>query len=277
MSTANAATLDERISSALAGEPTSAELRALLAEAKIASATAEQDAGTASGIALDPATPPARVAEARKTMEDAHFTRDRLAVATKRLNELHQGALRREAVAARQKAVAEVSARRDAMAAELREQYPALAGALADLLHRMSKIDAECKQLAIPTSQDVARPAGTVLYQPATSLAFARLPGFEQTSDHWMWVDGQPGRAFGSEASQAAARPTITVETVRVILTNKEPGPRGFYDADLQLHMLEPGKTSPEVVMTRPDLTYIDATFEIQELGEGAPVTRLAA
>ena len=65
--------------------------------------------------------------------------------------------------------------------------------------------------------------------------------------------------------------------TVRVILTNTQPGPRGFFDADLKPHQLEPGETSPELLLTAADLANMHVNFAVRELGPGSPATRRAA
>lgn len=268
------APLDERIATALAGRPTSVELASLLAEATVADHQAEVDAAQASEVALDPATAPVKVAEARQLMSDAQFTRDRLANATKRLEDLRQEAVRTEREAERQTAVAALTQRRDALVTELRATYPDLVGRLSDLLHRVVAIDAECTQFNVET---VARPGHLGPHDFYPRLTSSRLVNFEKQHDGWLWVDGSPGKASRLAATPSAPIKSITMPTVRVILTNTQKGPRGFFDADLKQHQLEPGETSPEMLLTAADLAGVHANFAVRELGPGAPATRRAA
>ena len=257
--------LDERIASALAGQPSSAELSALLSEARVADAGAEQDRLAARERALDPATPPVAVAEARKAMEDSQFVRDRLEVATKRLETLRQEATQREAEEARKARVADITARRDVLAAELREQYPALTASLADLIRRVVALDAECLQYGLQTTEQLARPGGaTAAHQNLISIGHSRIVDFEVRPDGWLYAPGQV---------QAEQRQLITVETVRLVLTNNEPGPRGVNTVAGQ-RILQPGQTSEELTVAVAELAGLDRTFTVRNLGTGTPATR---
>lgn len=259
------APLDERIASALAGQPSAAELAALLDEARVADAAAEQDRLAARERALDPATPPAAVAEARKAMEDSQFVRDRLEVATRKLETLRQEATHREAEAARKARIADVTARRDALAAELRETYPALVTPLADLIRRVVSLDAECQQFGLHTAEQTARPGGAAAtHQSFISIGHSRIVDFEVRPDGWLYVPGQNG---------AGPRRAVTVETVRVIVTNNDPGPRGV-NAVGGTRLVPPGQTSEELTIPVAELAGLDRTFTVKNLGTGTPATR---
>jgi hypothetical protein len=93
--------------------------------------------------ALDPALPTNEVAERRRAMEDAAFTRDRLSTALSRL-QLRLEQLRAAEEDARYRAAYEkAKAEHDQLAAELAELYPAFTDKLANLLARIDDNDRE--------------------------------------------------------------------------------------------------------------------------------------
>lgn len=258
--------LDERIATALTGQPTAAQLAALLDEAAEADRKAEADALAARERALDPATPPAAVAEARKVMEDAQFTRDRLAAAVEKLQRMHREAVRAEAEAERQAKVAEITARRDAMVDELRTEYPAMVAKAVDLFERLIALDAECLEFGVESAEQVARPGKRSPGLAVAPLTHGRLAAFEISHEPWAWSEHHQGR-------KAASIPRrVTVATKRVIVTNKASAPRGINLATGRSHLLQPGETSPEVLMTEAEMAgVLDLDFQI--LGTGEPVT----
>lgn len=131
--------LDDRIADAFAGtEVPSADLEALLAEVTTAEQQSRDDYAAAKDVALDPATRPAAVADARKVMEDAEFTSTRLTNATQKLKDLLQEAQSRErAVAARQERAAAL-AERDELAKDL-ARFKILTDEMVGLLTRLSR------------------------------------------------------------------------------------------------------------------------------------------
>jgi hypothetical protein len=82
-----ASDLDDRIAEAFADGMMSADVAALIAEAKTAAASASETADRVREQALDPALSAKEVAEARRQMDDAAFARDRLSAAVPRLRE----------------------------------------------------------------------------------------------------------------------------------------------------------------------------------------------
>ena len=135
-------TLTDRIASAINGSPSSAEVDALLAEAR-----AECEALTArkaklKALALHPTTPAAEVKAARGKIDDAEFDNERMEIAVESLETLLKRAQDREAAQARAKAYEAARAERDALAKELATVYPEAAGKIADLLARIVKNNA---------------------------------------------------------------------------------------------------------------------------------------
>jgi hypothetical protein len=82
-----AAELDERIAAAFANDAKSADVSILLAEVETAASAAKADAEAARARALDPLLSRDDVKLARREMEDAAFTRDRLHQAGTKLAE----------------------------------------------------------------------------------------------------------------------------------------------------------------------------------------------
>ena len=80
-------TMDARIAAAFADDATSADVSILLAEVEAAASAAEADAEAARARALDPLLSRDDVKLARREMEDAAFTRDRLHQAGTKLTE----------------------------------------------------------------------------------------------------------------------------------------------------------------------------------------------
>jgi hypothetical protein len=85
--TNNSPALDTRIASAFGDDVSSDEVAALVAEVEDAAHAASEAAERAREPALDPALPTNEVAERRRAMEDAAFTRDRLSTALSRLQQ----------------------------------------------------------------------------------------------------------------------------------------------------------------------------------------------
>ena len=85
--THNALSLDGRIASAFGDDVSSDEVAALVAEVEDAAHAASEAAERARERALDPALPTNEVAEKRRAMEDAAFTRDHLSIALSRLQQ----------------------------------------------------------------------------------------------------------------------------------------------------------------------------------------------
>jgi hypothetical protein len=96
--------------------------------------------------ALDPIASPDPI-KARAAMEDAAFTRDRLRTALPRLHARLKVVEGAEYLARWEPDFKRVEAQRDALAAEMREIYPAAVTQLADLFQRMAQCDRECSRI----------------------------------------------------------------------------------------------------------------------------------
>ncbi|KQY49253.1 hypothetical protein ASD46_25240 [Rhizobium sp. Root491] len=88
--------IETRIADAFASKLSSSEISCLLGDVSRADAAAKENSEKASEIALDPATRPDGVAKARKEMEDANFSRERMARARERLSQLHRDTVAQE-------------------------------------------------------------------------------------------------------------------------------------------------------------------------------------
>lgn len=133
--------LETRIADAFGAKLSSKELSDLLAEVAQADQEAKAASERASETALDPATRPDAVAQARKDMEDANFRRLRMERATIKLGEMKADAVARENLEAAQKERAAATAERDQLAKDLVE-YDELSRKIASLLVRLSASNA---------------------------------------------------------------------------------------------------------------------------------------
>lgn len=134
--------LDDRIADAFETDMTSAALKALLDETNAADEAAKAESAAASKIAFDPAVRPAKVAEARKAMEDADFRSRRMTAAAERLAQRHLQAIEREKAAVRIATREAALAERDALAEDLKE-YAVLAPKIAALMERLAASNAK--------------------------------------------------------------------------------------------------------------------------------------
>jgi hypothetical protein len=196
--------LDDRIADALAGTTSSDTLAALTAEACEASERAANSYSAARMRALDPATPRARVTEARQAMADAEFDAERLKAALLALEAAHARALEREARARDKATYDEVKAERDVLADDLRRECPALITRLVDLLSRIEANDRRVKSVGerggprLDSAEVVAR-GGREAFARGTpqglsttiipKLTDAKLPSFTPSHPGWMWPE----------------------------------------------------------------------------------------
>jgi hypothetical protein len=139
-------TLEERIAAALTDSIASSDLLALISEAGEAIAAADATAERERVRALDPIASPDPV-KARAAMEDAAFTRDRLRTALPRLHARLKVMEAAEYLARWEPDFKRVEAQRDALAAEMREVYPAAVAQLADIFQRAAECDRECSRI----------------------------------------------------------------------------------------------------------------------------------
>jgi len=137
--------LPERIASALLGAIKSSELAALIEEVETAIVNADEAAAEARQRALDPTI--ADTATARREMEDVGFLSQRLRAALPKLIERLEDVRWAEAHAAWEPQFQDAQTRRDELAMEFAQLYPALATQLVDLFHRIQTCDAEVSRV----------------------------------------------------------------------------------------------------------------------------------
>jgi hypothetical protein len=135
--------LDARVASAFGDDVSLDEVVALIVEVEDAAHAVSEAAERALERALDPALPANEIAEQRRAMDDAAFSRNYLSAVLPRLQQRLDELRAAEEDARCRAAYERVEAERDALAAELAELYPAFADKLADLLPRIDDNDRE--------------------------------------------------------------------------------------------------------------------------------------
>jgi hypothetical protein len=179
-------TLEERIATALTDKISSADVEALIIETEAPITAADAAAEAERTKALDPVGSPDPI-KARAAMEGAAFTRDRLLAALPRLRARLKEAEVAEQLARWRPEYERVKAVRDALAAEMREVYPAAVETLTDLFLRMEACDRQSSHVnglappGVPRLRKVELTARGVegLLQPDVWIAeMLRLPFF---------------------------------------------------------------------------------------------------
>jgi hypothetical protein len=213
-------TLEERIAAALSANIASSDLAALIAETEEAIALADSTAESERAKALDPIASPDPI-KARAAMENAAFTRDRLRTVLPRLHVRLKQVEAAEYVAKWEPDFKRVEAQRDALAAEMREVYPAAVAQLGDLFERMVQCDRECSRIngSAPPGDHrrllrvelAARGVGGLLQPDVWITETLRLPAFPRESGPiyaWPPPEETPARqlALGILAYQATLR-----------------------------------------------------------------------
>ncbi|TPK42630.1 MULTISPECIES: hypothetical protein [unclassified Mesorhizobium] len=193
--------LDDRIAAAFTGSPTSADVATLLQAVGAADKRAKADHAVAKERALDPATPAADVAKARKAMEDAAFASERMSAAATRLNDLLATTQKSEAEALRQTEMKAALVERDALAADLAREWPELERKMLDLLARLSansdRLTRAAAGAVVVTAEQIARKApdnfavNHSLSMPRL-LTNLRLPAFVGCSGGYVWPRLRP-------------------------------------------------------------------------------------
>ena len=133
--------LDARIAAAFADGAKSNDVAILIKDTEHAAASASEQAEQARNYALDPTLSGFELTDARKSMDDAAFRRDRLQAAIGKLRERLAELKDQEENARRQVAYDKAEAERDELAKELADLYPAFAQKLAELLARVAAND----------------------------------------------------------------------------------------------------------------------------------------
>ena len=134
----SAGEMDARIAAAFTDGATSDDVGRLLAEVEAAANAADAVAKEARTRALDPLLPCDAVTVARREMDDAEFTRDRLTEAARRLGERVAELRAFEKASAQRAAHERISAERDRLAAELER----MAKPIAEVAGLVAQIDA---------------------------------------------------------------------------------------------------------------------------------------
>jgi hypothetical protein len=169
---ANGSDLERRLADAL-DDPrsTAAALKALIAETEEAVLDAEERAATTRTDAFDPVRSP-DLKVARAAMEDAALALGRLRTLYTRLIRRHSEIATRERAATWTAAFYDLRDRRNALAAELAERYPAAVRDLLNLFIRVAVLDNEIDRL------QQGRPPGISLYLDSVELAARGLDRF---------------------------------------------------------------------------------------------------
>jgi len=186
----NSDDLENRIADAFGEEQPSTYLNALLKEV----AAAEEDAGKAyqmaKEVALDPATRPAAVAQARTDMEDAEFRSTRMSNAAVRLTELLEEATQRERQQRWEQEYHAAKVERDQLVDDLRKEYPAIVEKLVALLERVEASDVRIANANSGAGERYLRKVEDIARETAQSFDIyvigdfpkltsgVRLPGF---------------------------------------------------------------------------------------------------
>lgn len=138
--------LEKRIAAAFADDVKSVDLAALIDETDKAIIVADASAKAAREKSLDLIASP-NVSLARTATEDAALRCDQLRRVLKRLEARLNEIEAAEYAASWEPEFQEVQAKRDELAAELREVYPELTHRLADLFHRIEAADKEVSRI----------------------------------------------------------------------------------------------------------------------------------
>ena len=195
----SALSLDDRIANAFEAQTTSTAIAALLDETKQAEQASIEAANKAQAVALDPATRPAAVTDARREMEDAQFRCSRMEAAASRLRSLHADAVAREAKQDAAKEYAAAKAERDDLVKDLKA-YDEHAGAIVSLLSRLARSNLRLKTVNrgqsaegwLYTAEMIARDAPREIGLAADGglpelLTGVRLPSFLRDAHGYAW------------------------------------------------------------------------------------------
>ncbi len=196
-------TLEQRCGAALTSEISSTDLAALLDELESAIGQAYADAEAQRQTALDPVLSP-NAEQARATMDSAAFLLTRLEALHPRLEQRWRDVKAAEHATNWEPKFQEVQAKRDVLAAELREVYPEVTHRLADLFHRIEAADKEVSRInGSAPSGDHRRLLGVELTGRGLDSFTTANPSIAKTaqipdwahSDRLAWPPPQPSLA----------------------------------------------------------------------------------
>jgi hypothetical protein len=184
--------LSDRIAEVLAGEPSPAEVKVLIAEAEDELKRLHHKREKAHRLSLDPLARADAVTKAREDTKASDFAVERLGVALTHLRTKHEAAVERVEEVERAAFRAEVTAERDALVVdELRTRYPEWAGALVDLFTRITANNERAKQAGIggmQSGENLAR--GTTPVDIHRLIDAVRLPPLDyqaQAMGQMLW------------------------------------------------------------------------------------------
>jgi hypothetical protein len=166
--------LDERIAQAFANGAKSSDVATLLRHTQLAATKTTSEAERARAHALDPTLSGAELKDARKSMDDLAFKRDRLQAAITRLGERLKQLQNEEEDARRVVIYDKIKAERDKLAKEYADLYPTVAKQLADLLARIAANNHELDHV---NKNALPKGAGRLL---EAELIARDLPGWVQ-------------------------------------------------------------------------------------------------
>lgn len=165
------AELERRITASLGADIPASDLASLVEETEEAIALADETAAAERERAFDPAlTPDPRQAHA--AMEDATFAANRLRTLLPRLERRYDDLAAMERLQRWRGDYETLKAKRDALAAELRETYPRIVAQIVDLFTRIATNDAELSRL------HQRRPAGAPTHLRNAELEARNLESF---------------------------------------------------------------------------------------------------
>jgi hypothetical protein len=133
------------------------DVAVLVAEVEAEFGRVDANRTAAHSTALDPTTPARLIPRARGDIFELDFKADRLSRALTELRAKHEAARVQVEEARRRAELATVTNERDAIAAEINDRYPVLAGEIADLLARVRANDARTTALGLDRAECVAR------------------------------------------------------------------------------------------------------------------------
>jgi hypothetical protein len=202
--TKSAGEMDARIAAAFTDGATSDDVGRLLPEVEGAASSADAVAKEARTQALDPLLPRDAVTVARREMNDAEFTRDRLTEAARRLGERVAELRAFEKACAERAEHERVSAERDRLAAELESVAKPIAE-IAGLVAQIDACDREIRNLNATTGLALGhiRPVLS-----GAAPAVATLFGDGVVWDEFLAVAKLPSPPVTKGKANPQARPT---------------------------------------------------------------------
>lgn len=149
--------LDEAIVAVLTGLCTSEQAAAVLADAEAVLRDLTSQADAADVASLDPLATSAQARKLRTEAGDHRFEADRMEASVSALSARLADLKDAERAARRQAEMDAVRARRDALAADIAEQYPDIVAKLTSLVQRIVANDTECARFSLESAEAIGR------------------------------------------------------------------------------------------------------------------------